>query len=108
MADAAPTLMKMEEVSVFKNANEYPGVVIGVEADEFWLLVRDLNQVQRGHVNNLHQLADGKKFLSAAEWISDVNTLFDKRGEFISDVFWAAKEPGPMIARLKLYRVVGF
>ncbi len=96
-----------EEVSVFEVATEYPATVLGVEGDEFWLLVLDLKQVQRGHVNNLHQLPCGKKFLSAAEWITDVETLWDEGGNFNSDVFWSSKDPGPMIGTLKRYRLIG-
>ena len=96
-----------ENVSVFSNAKEYGGIVLGMECDEFWLWVPDLDQVHRGHVGNMHRLADGKKFLSAAEWISNANSIFDSRGEFSSDIFWGVKNPQPMIDLLKTYRLIG-
>ena len=99
-------LKENDTVSVFKNATEYKGTVIGAEGDEFWLLVSELNQVQRGHVSNLYQLSDGKKFLSAAEWIADVETLFDERGGFSSDIFVAFQSPEPIIKILKIYRLL--
>ncbi|MDP2405058.1 MAG: hypothetical protein U1D36_16175 [Hydrogenophaga sp.] len=99
-------LKEMEDVSVFKNAKEYNGTVLGVEGDEFWLLVLHLNQVQRGNICNLHQLPNGKKFLSEAEWITGVETLFDIRGEFSSGLFHASKDPQPMINLLKVYRLL--
>jgi hypothetical protein len=100
-------LKEKENVTVFNKNKEYNGTVLGVEGDEFWLLVLDLNEVQRGHVLNLHQLPDGKKFLSAAEWVTGVETLFDKEGNFISNVFWASKDPKSMIGQLKMQLLLG-
>lgn len=99
-------LKRMEDVAVFESSKEYNGTVLGSEGDLFWLLVLDLNEVHRGHLDNLYQLP-GKKFLSAAEWITSVEDVFDAGGEFSSNVFWHSKEPGPMIGLLKAYRIIG-
>jgi hypothetical protein len=104
---AANMLTQMENVSVFESGKEYNGIVLGAEGDVFWLLILDLNEIHRGHVYNLHQLPDGKKFLSSAEWITSVEKLFDNSGQFSSDVFWASKNPQTMINVLKKYRLIG-
>ena len=96
----------MEEVTVIKHSKEYMGTVLGSEGDLFWLLVLDLNEVHRGHSVNLYQLP-GKKFLSAAEWITKARDLFDANGNFSSDVFWHSKNPVPMVQLLKVHHVIG-
>lgn len=85
---------------------EHPGIILGSEAEYFWLLVPTLGNVYQGHPERVANLSDRKVF-----WIHDrcktVKSLFDESGQFSSDIFYLAADAEPMKKLLSTYRLIG-
>jgi hypothetical protein len=100
-------LQPLEQI-FFRNTDEmeYPGIVLGSEADYFWLLVPALRNVYQGHPDTVANLSDRKVF-----WAHDrrkaVDSLFDECGQFNSDVFWCSENAKPMENLLATFRLIG-
>ena len=101
-------MLQPQEQVFFQDSNkkEHPGVVLGSEAEYFWLLVPALGNVYQGHPDTVADLSDRKVF-----WMHDrckaVKSLFDQGGQFNSDIFWLAKDAEPMKQLLSAYRLIG-
>lgn len=85
--------------------NEYPGLVLGAEADYIWLLVPTLGCTYQGHPDTVANFRDRKVF-----WLHDrckpTKALFNVGGQFNSDIFWHAKDPEPMKKLLQAFKIV--
>ena len=98
-------LEKLETVFIFRKGHEHSGIVLGAERELFWLLVADVNEVHRGHIDRLF-VRSGTKYLDASEWQNNVESLFDSEGHFTSGIFEASSTPEEMIRFLKSYRLI--
>ena len=100
-------MLQVQEQVFFQDTNkkEYPGIVVGSEAEYFWLLVPALGNVYQGHPKTVANLSDRRVF-----WLHDrcktVKSLFDEGGQFSSDIFWLANDAEPMKRLLSMYRVL--
>ena len=97
--------IQFEKIFVVKKRQEHEGIVLGAEGELFWLLVHDLDEVHRGHTNNVFSHL-GKKYLRASEWHHSVASMFDVSGQFISDAFYHSAEPEEMIRFIKTHRLL--
>ncbi len=56
-------MLKVDDVvNVFRNSSTYEGLVVGTDAEYFWLVIMDLGEVQRGHQDNIFE-HNGKTYL---------------------------------------------
>lgn len=107
IANVQPMLRAHETVFFRTTAgSEHKGIVLGSESENCWLWVPDLGNVYQGHPDWVISLSDRKIF-----WKDDrckaAKDIFDERGEYISDIFWEAKDPKPMIDLLRVFKMAG-
>lgn len=96
-----------DKLTVFRNAKTYDATVLGSDGDLFWLLVLDLNEVQRGHLSNVFEHR-GMKCLRASEWNHKIAHMFGADGQFDRDVFSASPTPPEHVIRqLKMCHLIG-
>lgn len=98
-------LTRGQIIVVLSKGKEYEGVVFGSEADLFWLLVHDLDEVHRGHSEQVFSHS-GRTYLLAAEWIHPVASMFDKSGRFSSTAFHHTENSEQMVKYLQTYRLL--
>jgi hypothetical protein len=101
-------MLKPQEQVFFYDLHkkEHEGIVLGSEAEYFWLLVPTLGNVYQGHPDRVENHLDKKVF-----WVHDrcktVKSIFDESGHFSSDIFYLAADAEPMKKLLRTYRLLG-
>jgi hypothetical protein len=85
---------------------EHRGIVLGSEAQYFWLWVPNLGNVYQGHPDRVFNELGKNKFL-VYDRCKAIQDIFDKRGECCSDIFWLAKNSAPMLDLLRTAKILG-
>lgn len=98
-------LARGQIIVVLRKGKEYEGVVFGSEEDLFWLLVHELDEVHRGHSEQVFSHS-GRMYLQAAEWIHRVACMFDTSGRFSSTAFHHTENSEEMVKYLQTYRLL--
>lgn len=98
-------LGKMDSVIFVEGDKKYSGLVLGCEAEYFWLLVSELKIVYVGHPNRIYE-QQGKKYFEVYDHAQATEKIFDSRGEVESYIFDYSKDPSEIIKRLKTCRLI--